>query len=104
MGVLARKRGGRERGKRTHRLQAWALDSESLRIGLGSERRHTDQTHTELNGLPIRVLGQMPSLTLQPPFPPLKIVRIALAPPSYMNMMRVTFSLKAIMKVKDCIL
>lgn len=87
-----------------HQLQAWALDSESLRIWLGSERRHTDQTHTELSGLHIRVFGQIPSLTLPPPFPPLKIVRTTLALPSYLNMVRITFSLKAIMNVKDCIL
>lgn len=42
--------GGRERRERMHWLQTWALGSESLRIWLGSERRHIDQTHTELSG------------------------------------------------------
>lgn len=43
-GSVDKKLGGRERGEMMPPLQAWALDSESLRIWFGSGRRHIAQT------------------------------------------------------------
>lgn len=58
-----------------HRLQPWALSSESLRVLSGSAWRHIEDT--ELSGPHKWALAQAPGLTLQPQVPPLRIVRVS---------------------------